>query len=146
MEELDEALDMGATIMLLALFLLLLLPNISKMRSDAYGGFDTTIEKTALKTDATLPDIPRNFHREDILLTMAVTDRYVPNPHVFTIDNDGNGTTDLTVNIDDNFLQNRIPSLINVYGLIGGTDYTYKLNTTPGTTSAGSKDWQFKKQ
>lgn len=141
--ELDDILDQMVTIMTIALFLLIMMPQMIKITKSDYGGFGTQIEKTALKTDKSLSPYTRTFKRENIMMMLAVTDEYEPEPKRVNIDG-------LIVDMNESFLQNRIPVLRSVneklpkdYNLPEESRAKYKLEVIPGDTNI--KEWKFTK-
>lgn len=135
--ETDEVIDVGISIIILAIFLTLMMPHMIKARYD-YGGFDTLIEKTAIKTEQSLQPIQKYYTKNDIILMLSVTDEYEPNPRRFNIDG-------LTVIIDSSFLQNRITTLVSVNTKLKNYNQTdqFKLTVKPGTDE--SEEWVFTK-
>lgn len=134
--ELDDILDQAVMIMALALFLLIMMPHTIKMYHTDYGGFGTRIEKTALKTDKSLTPLTMEFCREDIILMISVTDEYEPAPRRINIDG-------YIIDVNDTFLQNKIPTLIAVNNKLANDGTKYSLSVVPGDTQA--KEWKFTK-
>lgn len=134
--ELDDILDQAVMIMALALFLLVMMPHTIKMYHTDYGGFGTRIEKTALKTDKSLTPLTMEFCREDIILMISVTDEYEPAPCRINIDG-------YIIDVNDTFLQNKIPTLIAVNNKLANDGTKYSLSVVPGDTQA--KEWKFTK-
>lgn len=137
---LDEVIDQAVMIMVMALFLLITVPVMSKMYKADYGGFGTQIEKTALKTDKSLAPLTKTFQREDIILTVAVTDEYEPNPRLIKINSDN-----LVVKVDSAFLGNKIPKLIEVNNALPKDGSIYKLETIEGINKSEAECWKFTK-
>lgn len=134
--ELDDILDQVVIIMAIALFVIILIPHTIKMYHSDYGGFGTLIEKTALTTDKSLTPLTREFKREDIILMVSVTDEYEPAPSRVNIEG-------YIIDINDTFLQNKIPTLIAVNNKLANDGSKYSLSVVPGDTQA--KEWKFTK-
>lgn len=134
--ELDDILDQMVMIMAISLFVVILMPHTLKMYHADYGGFGTRIEKTALKTDKSLTPITMVFNREDILLMLQVTDEYEPAPSRVNIDG-------YVVELDKTFLQNKIPTLIEVNNKLANDGTCYELTVVPGVNEM--KEWKFTK-
>lgn len=72
------------------------------------GGFDVQIEKTALRTSGEVVPVKKSFTSHDTMLMFAIADVYSPEPREIEV----NGTT---ININEDFLTNRIAALQAVY-------------------------------
>lgn len=76
----DDAFDFIGLMFVLVLFVpIMVIYSIPLFKGDV-GGFDTRIEKTALKTDGEIIPKKRQMTTDDVLLMLVIADRYTPLP------------------------------------------------------------------
>lgn len=89
MHETDDAFDLIALVMVLAIFVpIMVMISIPYFKGEV-GGFNVKIEKTALETQAEIIPIQREIFSEDILLSLVVADRHTPPPQRVRINTGG---------------------------------------------------------
>lgn len=80
-DEVEISIDLVIMILCSTVFALFMLPIMFHMVTGNFGGFDTQIEKTALPTGGEmLPPVDPTLSNGDVVLIVAVADRYTPMP------------------------------------------------------------------
>jgi len=103
LEQADDAFDFVTLIAALVIFTPILLFIMVPFLKGDVGGFDVQIEKTARVTEAEIIPEQRQLSANDVLLMLAVADKYTPSPNNIKIVVNGS----IEIAIDDNFFNNR---------------------------------------
>jgi hypothetical protein len=101
-----------------------------------FGGFDTYVDKTALRTESEVIPIKRIFTTDDVILSLVVADRYTPLPKSIEI-NLGSGVADIP--IDNSFLADRTASL---QAAATAMPATIAVNMELFVGASGQRFWQ----
>ena len=131
----DEGADFGFELVTLILALAMSLPFfmsvVAFLLSPDFGGFDSQImEKTAIVTYGELIPQQRVIDRDDMMLMLAVADKYAMAPLDYTI-------CGYDVAIDDTYFNNRAAYLINAFAAMDVT--AKKITLYYGPT--GPRKW-----
>ncbi|MDX8360768.1 hypothetical protein [Cytobacillus sp. IB215316] len=111
----DDILDVLVLILVLVAFLPITINQAIPFYKGDLGGFDTQIEKTALKTESEIVPIARQLTTNDIMLMLVVADEYTPMPKSLHIVSEDTGGIPVmqTININNDFLNSKTGDLIN---------------------------------
>lgn len=105
----DDALDVVLLMMVLVIFIPIMVLYTTPLLNGNVGGFDTQIEKTALKSSGEIVPVKKELRSEDVLLMFVVADEYTPSPEKIQINIDSPSEV---FELDDNFLQNKRQTII----------------------------------
>ncbi|QMV40502.1 hypothetical protein [Cohnella cholangitidis] len=103
MEQADDAFDFVTLIAALIIFTPILVFIMVPFLKGDVGGFDVQIEKTARVTEAEIIPENRQLTTNDVLLMLAVADKYTPSPNNIRLSVNGS----FEIPLDDNFFIDR---------------------------------------
>lgn len=127
----DWALELVVVVLILAMMSPFFFKVSTYMLTPTFGGFGSTIaEKTALNTTEEIFPTKRIIDRNDVMLMLAVADKYAMDPIQYDI----NG---FIFNVDDTYFSNRVTILATAFANMDASAKEIVLYYGPG----GPRKW-----
>ncbi|WP_105614118.1 hypothetical protein [Vallitalea okinawensis] len=114
----DDAFDFVILMCVLVIFVPIMVTYSVPLLKGEVGGFDTQIEKTALKTSGEIIPHKREMTTADVLLMLVIADRYTPEPKNLQININAPSNE---IILDDNFLYNKREGIQIAYAAMPNT-------------------------
>ncbi|WP_239617488.1 hypothetical protein [Cohnella mopanensis] len=108
MEQSDDAFDLITLICALVIFTPIMVFVMVPFLNGHVGGFDVQIDKTARVTNAEIIPVHRQLKANDVVLMLAVADRYGPDPNKIRLSVNGS----IEIKIDEDFFVNKAEKVI----------------------------------
>lgn len=130
-EGVDFSLDLVVVILIIAMLSPFFFKSATFMLNPNFGGFDSKLqEKTAQYTTEELYPTKRVIDRDDIMLMLAVADKYTMSPIKYDI----NG---FIFDVDDIYFNNRISVMVNSFAVMDTAPKKFTLYYGP----SGPRKW-----
>lgn len=127
----NMTIDTTVMVLILAMTLPTFVNGWLTLAKGDFGGFNTQIEKTAMKTRGEIVPATRDINRDDIMLMLAISDMYCQEPKTLRIN--GNSMA-----LDGGFFQNRTTYLMNAFTYMPTNS---KMKFTLYVGSGGPRFW-----
>lgn len=131
----DDALDVILLMMVLVVFVPIMVLYTTPLLDGDVGGFDTQIEKTALKSTGEIVPVKKELKSEDVLLMFVVADEYTPSPKKIQINIDSPSEE---FALDDAFLQNKRATIIKANNALPAKE---KVKVELYVNDTGMRKW-----